>query len=346
MPCGLPRGRECHLVWRRGLMHSGRMRRVIAVAGGLVAALVGTASAERSAALSATGSCPTREALVAALRLALPDLVIDAEPAGPELRIVVTDHADSVRVEVEGVVRTFRDAARQCDERAGKVAIVVALAIDPPLGPPASPPQAPPDARTAHACATASTSRCGVEISSSTVLVAQAVMPADAAVHVESGGVVDGAAGGVLTTGIDLHVVLARGDLGVVVGGALTSPVDLPMATVTARVQRLPIDIAVRAQTGTGRARLAAELGPRFAIQRSQGIVDGMPAVQATRLETGARGAARLEVWPGRDYGAFVALQAEFVPRPSRFTLPKQREVGAMPSWWVGTSLGLAFRML
>jgi hypothetical protein len=323
------------------------MRWWIVGVGGLLAALVGSASAERSAALSATGSCPTREALVAALQLALPDLVITADPSGPELRIIVTDHADAVRVEVEGVVRTFSDAARQCDERAAKVAIVVALALDPPLGRPLDPPPiSPPDARPAQACASAPTSRCSVEISSSTVLVAQEVAPAGTTVHVESGGVVDAAAGGVLATGIDMHVVFARGDVGVVVGGALTSPVDLPMAAVTARVQRLPIDIAVRAQIRTDHARLAAELGPRFAIQRSQGIVDGMPTAQATRLETGARGAARLEVWPGRDYGAFVALQAEFVPRPSLFTLPKHQEVGAMPSWWVGTSLGLAFRML
>ena len=37
-------------------------------------------------------------------------------------------------------------------------------------------------------------------------------------------------------------------------------------------------------------------------------------------------------------------VQGEWVPRPSRFTLPDLGTVGEMPSLWVGASLGLAFR--
>ena len=320
--------------------------RVLVIAGGLVLGLARPVNADRSAALSSVGACPTREALIAALRLAVPGVTIAADPSGGELRIVVTERADSYRVEVEGVVRSFVDAAQRCDDRARKIAVVVALALEPPVIAPAAEPAAP--AIEPPAPATADAKPQTVEISAATVLVAQADPAPE--LHIETGGVIESAAGvpgsnNIFATGIDAHVVLRRNGLGIVAGGAVISPVDLAMAGATARVQRVPFDVAVRAEVGKRVTQVALELGPRFTIQRSEGIIAAMSQASATRLETGIRGAARMAVWPWRDYGVFVALQAEFVPRPSRFTLPMQGEVGAMPSWWVGTSIGLAVRV-
>lgn len=326
------------------------------VVGWMLLGLVPAANAERSAALSSVGSCPTREAVIAALRRAMPDVAIVADASGAELRIVVTDHADAYRVEVEGIARTFIDASRACDERARKIAVVVALALDPPVVEPAG-------GSLETAAAIRDPKRPPAENSVATVLVTQAVPPGDLAMHMETGGVLDGAGSGVpggasvVSGGIDMHMVFDRGGLGFVVGAAFTSPVDIPMDGATVRVQRVPMDIALRTQTGTRRTTVALELGPRFVIQSSQasimsfatrletGNFAGMSGAQATRLETGVRSAARFEVRPWHDYGLFVALQAEFVPRPSRFTMPVQGEVGGMPSWWVGASIGLALRI-
>jgi hypothetical protein len=316
----------------------------------VVLALLGLAKvghAERSAALSATGSCPTREALLEALHLALPDITIVADPSGTELRIVVTEHADSYRVVVAGVVRTFIDAARQCDSRARKVSVVVALALDPPVIEDAIDRPNPDSAVAAPKQRT-------VVISTMTVLTAQAAPPSDFDIHVETGGVVAGApAGGKFTAGLDMHVVFGREGVGLVVGGALTSlsQASAPDGTV---VLRLSIDVAVRIQTGSALSSAALELGPRFTIQQplpQKGSFDAYMATNwPTESEAGVRGAVRLESWPQRAFGLFATLQAEFVPIPSRIPMLQTgrgvRDVGRMPHLWVGPSIGLVLRVL
>ena len=316
----------------------------------VVLALLGLAKvghAERSAALSATGSCPTRAALLEALYLALPDITIVADPSGTELRIVVTEHADSYRVVVASVVRTFTDPARQCDARARKISVVVALALDPPVIEDAlEPPN--------QDSAVAAPKQRAVVISTATVRTASAAPPSDFDIHVETGGVVAGApAGGKFTAGLDMHVVFGREGVGLVVGGALTSlsQASTPDGTV---VLRLPIDVAVRIQTGSAWSRAALELGPRFTIQHSlpqKSTFDAhMVTHWPTESEAGVRGAVRLEGWPHRAFGLFATLQAEFVFIPSRITMLQAgggvRDVGPMPHLWVGPSIGLVLRIL
>jgi hypothetical protein len=309
------------------------------VVGWMLLGLAPAANAERRAALSSVGSCPTREAVIAELRRVLPDVAIVADASGAELRIVVTDHADAYRVEVEGIARTFIDASRACDERARKIAVVVTIALDPPVVEPAG-------GSLETAAAIRDPKRPPAENSVATVLVAQAVPPGDLAMHMETSGVLDGAGsaapGGAsgVTTGIDMHMVFDRGGLGFVVGTAFTSPVDIPMVGATVRVQRLPMDIALRTQTGTRRTTVALELGPRFAIQSSQGITADMSGAQATRLETGVRGAARFEARPWHDHGLFAALQAELSrvlsashPCRSRHVRPTER-IPCDGRWW------------
>lgn len=97
------------------------------------------------------GSCPSRDAMIFAIAQVMPSASIaaraDAAPDGGEPVSVVTvsDDGASYRVQVGAITRRFADPAARCEDRAGKAAIVVALALDPPNvampeGPPATVP--------------------------------------------------------------------------------------------------------------------------------------------------------------------------------------------------------------
>ena len=270
-----------------------------------------------------SGGCPAREAVIAAIKGVLPDVTIIAADPGPTPLVIVTDDGASYRVEAGGMTRTFVDPPAHCEERARKVAVVAALALEPPVIETGAPRMIAP-----------------------TIELARYEPPAEVAMQIEAGGVVDRApraSGDPTCAGVDLRLAIGRSDFNLVIGGAVVAPMTLAVTGGRARVQRVPIDLALRGRLGTDGIAGVLELGPRFAIQRSEGV-DVMQSTHTVRLEVGARGAARLEVWPWRRYGAYVLVQGEYVPRPSRFTLPDLGEVGEMPSLWVGASLGLAIR--
>jgi hypothetical protein len=64
-----------------------------------------------------------------------------------------------------------------------------------------------------------------------------------------------------------------------------------------ARVQRTPVDVALRVRRSSGVVAAALDLGPRFTIQQTEGV-GIMRSMRTIRLETGVRIAARVEIWP------------------------------------------------
>jgi hypothetical protein len=283
-----------------------------------------SARAEHRLAIAMSGTCPARGAVIAALADVLPDLeIVDGDPEAAAL-VVASDEGPTYRVDIAGVTRWFVDPSGHCEDRARKVAIVAALGLAPPM----IEVRAPRASRSAGALAIQ-------------------LPPSRFALQLETGGVFDtapGAGGDRIYAGVDVHLALGRPDLAVVVGGAVVAPTMLAMIAGRARVQRVPIDVALRGRIARGGIAAVVEIGPRFTLQTSDGV-DVMQSVHAVRLESGARIASRMEIWPSRRCGAYLQLHGEYVPRPSRFTLSDLGEVGQMPSLWVGASLGLAIHM-
>lgn len=282
------------------------------------------AVAERSVAMALSGQCPDSAAVVEALAHVLPGVAIVDAHAWTAGLVVVSDDSERYRVEIAGAVREFVDPQRHCEDRAFKVAVVAALALAPPTIAARVP-----------------------LVANPAVALPRRAPSSTLAVQLDTGGVFDAAPGdlgGRINVGLDARLALGWSDLQVVIGGAVVPPMTLQLIEGRARVQRVPIDVALRGRVARDRIAAVAELGPRFTVQTSDGV-DVMESVHAVRLESAARVASRVEVWPTRTYGAYLQLQGIYVPRPSRFTLPDLGEVGRMPSLWVGASLGLAILM-
>lgn len=297
-----------------------------------------SAMAERDLAITVSGSCPPREAVITAIESGLPDVRATDHP-GQIPRVLVIDDGASYRIEIDGATRTFVDSPTDCEERARTVAVVAALAIEPPPIDGGAPLQIVP-----------ATTALAPRASTTAMVVARRESAANTAVQFEVGGVLENGAGsgGKLSSAeVALSVAVGWADRAVVIGGAVGAPISMDIMEVHALVRRVPLDIALRNRLGN-RGLLAAtiEIGPRFVIQHSE-HASGTHLESATRLEVGARFAARLEVWPSWTRGgAYALLEGEYVPRPSRFTLADRGVIGEMPSLWIGASLGLAIPIL
>jgi hypothetical protein len=281
------------------------------------------AAADRRLVITVSGVCPTRATVIAEIEGVLPDVTIVAAAPAPTPFVVVNDDGNSFRVETGDIVRQFVDSPTNCTERARKVAVVAVLALEPAMG--------------------------GIGTPRASVSVIESVRPeppTDLAMRLEAGGVVDratGTDGDLVCVGIGMRLAIGRSDLSLVLGGEWVTPMLMIVRGARARVQRAPLDLALRGRLAGNAIAAALELGPRFTIQHSEGL-DVMQSASAVRLEVGARVSVRLELWPSSSYGMYAQLQGEYVPRPTRFTLPDVGDVGEMPSLWAGAGLGLAIR--
>src|SRR5262249_14356442 len=156
------------------------------------------------------------------------------------------------------------DPLIRCDERARKAAVVVALALEPPAI----------ELAASRAVAPA-------------IAVARAEPGAALRIQLESGGIVETAPGtrtDPINEGIDLRLAIGRSDHQLVIGAEVVQPMMLEVVGGGARVQRVPIDLALRSRLGGDRIAALLELGPRFAVQSSDGV-GVMSSVHAVRLE-------------------------------------------------------------
>jgi len=291
----------------------------------VVPARAEVSAAQRRIAVVSVGACPSRPSVISAITEAVPDVAIvdDAVPslAGVEGVIVVSDGSASYRAMVGGVMRTLLDATANCEERARKVAIVVALSVQPPaiaspepsaatpVGPAGSPPRP----------ATASRS----EITA----------------RLEAGGLAEyGWRHGTArwASSSPARLAIGRDNLSIVIGSALVS---WSVFEQTVLVQRIPIDLAGRLRYRLGPVAAAVDLGPSVVVQRTRGIDKHHRSV---RLEADLRLSARLELWVRPSYGVFTAVTGTYVPRPaSAFLSDASPEYPGMPTRWLAGSAGL-----
>ena len=276
-----------------------------------------SAAAETRISVVSAGSCPLREAVIAALAQVMPGVAIaadagvvtDAEPV-----VVVSDDGASYRTVVRGIVRTLVDPPANCEERARKVAIVAALALEPPLN------------------ATA------VPQAIETVATRPPSMRSHIGVRVESGILAE--RGTFMDTrlsplGGTVRMTIERDGLGLVIGGALVqwSSVDSSVFA-----QRIPIDLSVQLRHRIRWFAGALELGPSLVFQRGR---DGSD--RAVHLEADLRASGRVELWFQRGLGVFAAVTGTYIPNPA--PLVRSRVEYPMPSWWLGASTGLVIQI-
>src|SRR3954467_11327936 len=119
--------------------------------GALVSCLLSMTSARAASPppirLQVSGACPSATALATSLvPLVSGRAVLDGPATDPSATVVMLeDLGSSYRITVSGRARDLRDEARDCDERAGEAAVLLALALEPPRFP------APPEPKTTAA---------------------------------------------------------------------------------------------------------------------------------------------------------------------------------------------------
>jgi hypothetical protein len=294
---------------------------------GLLAAGVASPEAAGSAAapvalvVEAQGSCPSGEAVRAAL---LPALV-EAPAASGRQAPRVTDLGDRFVVDAAGQTGAFVDVARDCTERARVAAVFIALALSPPAAPerPASPPQpGPGPAPRPHPLR-------WVDVTAEARL---------------DGGSVGAPAATTFAWGGDVRAAVGRGALGVAATAGVLAPVDNTFGSVDVRQQRFPLSLSLTLGHELPRGlRFAGDLGLAIVpfTLRGEGLSTVAPA---TRVDLGARLA--VVVWLPAVVGRLapvVGLHAEIFPRPYRFSVDPLGDIGSSSGFWLGGSLGLSY---
>ncbi len=289
------------------------------------AALAGTPAAAPAApgvVVEAAGTCPSGEAVRAAL---LP--VLGAAPVVSPSPPRVSDLGPRFEVVAAGQTGDFVDASRDCVERARVAAVFIALALNPPV-PPGRPPvvaSEPPPAPPAEVRPPP-----GRWFSA-------AVMARFDGAEAGSSATVDGTWGG------EIRAAFGRGALGVAATAGALAPTVSTFGSVGVRQQRFPLSVAVTVRRDLpARFRLAGDLGAAvvpFTLE-GQGLDTAQPAL---RVDLGGRLAVELSFPPVGGLRPVLGLHAEYFPRTYALAVDPLGDVGTSSNLWLGTSLGLAF---
>jgi hypothetical protein len=327
----------------RGALH--RRRRIRwAVASAAVALLMisRVAAAGPRIAVSA-GSCPNRDAMIFALAQVLPSASIVPpteallETGEPMAVVTVSDDGASYQIQVGNIARTFFDPPARCEERAGKAAIVVALALEPPQfvflqQAPGPPPAAPGESPVAGAPA-------APPLLAGQVAFAAPAAPRPSAYHLwfEAGGAVEYARPfnpdrNPYFREVTARVAVERGDVGLVLGTAWPGWL-LRNDGSGMSAERVPIELLLRLRHALGPIGIAFEGGPALVLSRN---VDYF--ARSVETETDLRAAVRLELRSAGGYGAFVSAMTAYAFDPAYIG-------GDTPKGWIGASAGLMMQV-
>jgi hypothetical protein len=302
-------------------------------------------------AISTDGACPASAALTAAMTALIPRGDLAALPRGAA--IAVFDLGESYRVEVvaEGARRTrvFRDAGRDCQQRARFAAVFIVLTllppelvIDAPSEPLALPPAPPPPTRPAPPSLPSPPSP-----SRSPPPVSPPSQPVPRRFRLELAALLDAApavfnAPAMLAPGLELRAARRFGGVAGVAAVGLEPRARFSVGGLDGREARIPIDLGVRLQRAAGPVEFGGELGLAAAIFRAQGLNTAMPQ-QGTRLDLGARAGVALRLGrPQARVAPFAGLHALLFPWPYQIATTPRGSLGATPALWVGATLGLS----
>jgi hypothetical protein len=284
--------------------------------------------------LVASGACPSSETVWSAITMLVPKRAIDALPSSAAIE--VSDLGDDYRVTVtkNGAPRerTYRDTARDCEQRARFAAVFIVLTLMPPellAELPASPAPPPPPAVVAAPAAPPSSPA-----------------PAPRLVRLELGAFWDVAppvlsAPSMTGPGGELRVAIGRGRFAGVAGLGAQARASFTVDALEAREERVSFDVGVRGTRALGGLDLAGELSLAGAVFRAQGINTAAPQ-QQTRLDVGARAGLVLRLGsPRARIAPIVGAHATFFPKPYDIATTPQGILAETPSLWLGATVGL-----
>jgi hypothetical protein len=291
--------------------------------------------------VTAVGSCPAREAVVAALA----PVAGTAARAGGTALPRVADLGDRFEVSAAGQRTQYVDPGRDCAERARTAAVFIALALNPPASdrraPPAAAPPPPPPVPPAVAVPPPPPAPPQEPSESES-------SPAPTWMAVGIGGRVDGASLGdgpsptALVAGAELRAAVGRRWVGGFAAAGILSPASGQFGSVTVRQQRFPFSLGVTAVVGNPRDfRLAVDVGVALALLTLRGQKLASASSEA-RLDVGGRVAVGLR-FPGLGGGrivAFTDVHAEFYPRPYQLDVDPLGAIGSTSRLWLGASMG------
>jgi hypothetical protein len=290
------------------------------------------AADERPAvAFDAAGTCPTSQAVSAALT---PVMLPGSGAGGATPTVRVRDLGDRFEVAAAGQTGSFADAARDCGERARVAAVFIGLALNPPPlrdRPPV------PDATPGGAPA-------AVTIPARVPPPHLRWMELGAGLRVDGGSGGDASSGAAFVWGGEARVAAGRGAFGAAAAAGVLAPAVDTFSSVRVRQQRFPFSLALTARRVLPADLLVdGDLGVALALFTAH--AEGLAAPQpATRLDVGARAALGLRlprVW--NRLAPVVGLHAEYFPRPYQLEVDPIGHIGSSSRWWLGGAVGAAF---
>lgn len=285
--------------------------------------------------ITSDGSCPSADAITAAIESLVPHGGADALP--PSTRVEVTDAGDTYRVTLsaEGKerARAYRDAARDCDQRARFVAVFIVLTLMPPEllaespAKPPPPPEPPPPAPVP------------------TIAAAPVVEPPPRRFRLDVSAAMDfapaiGDAPATASPGAEIRFAAGSGKLGFTASAGIQPRSSFSVGGLEARQLRVPFDAGARARLPVGPLEIAFELGAAAAVFHASGVNPAMPG-GGTRLDVGARGAIALRLARATARIApVIGVHALTFPKPYEIGMDPAGVIGHMPSLWLGATAG------
>jgi hypothetical protein len=290
-----------------------------------------TAGALRSR-ISAVGACPLAEGVATTIEGLIPQHVTEVSRRDPKISVADMGHSYRVNVLADGVlhVRVYRDVGRDCAHRARVTAVFAVLTLMPPEvmleSPPLPPAPTPPPLISPPPPVPLPSWRVSLAVAGVTD-VAPAVLGAPSSLS----------AGGEIRIAVRRHRVAAELGLG------FQPSSEFALAGLSARQQRLPLDISVAFRQPVRAIELAAAVGVATAVFHVAGV-DPPVTTGGTRIDLGIRAGAEVRIGRApRSVAAFVGLHALYFPRQYELVATPAGVVGRTPSLWIGANAGVVW---
>lgn len=249
------------------------------------------------------------------------------------MQVELTSAPETYRVRVTSEERSaekeYTDAARDCQRRARVAAVFVFLTL------------LPPELWTEALVQDDAASETPQEA-------AAAPPPRRRGVRLEVAGLVESAWGrseapAVVSPGIELRSLLGRAQPSPFLSLGFAPEVDLDFPESSARLWRLPAGAGVQWEVPWERGWMALEAGLQAQAHgvRSTGVLHPRGDVV---LRWGGRAGLRVGYALG-DFVPFFAVHGTFFADRRSLLLEPRGEVGELPRWWVGASLGAGWQL-
>jgi hypothetical protein len=141
------------------------------------------------------------------------------------------------------------------------------------------------------------------------------------------------------TLGAELRLSALRDLWGLTFGAAVATASTLELDSVPVRESRIPFDLGVRHDLRAASLAASLELGLAAALTRLR-QQDALAAQTETRVEIGARAAARLAL--NRAVAPYLSVFTQIFPFPHELAVEPRGTIGHTSPLWLGASLGLA----